>query len=291
MLLTKVKTFSAFICVALSLLVLPNNAVLADDGKLTNEKANQLISQLFNKQPDKLEVIGVMEPSQNVAQADVVITNLLIARPKNDAVTAYAFGPGGGSYLWSGSGKANFVHYNDGRWVLTRLDTEAGSFSPKAHDTSALAQQPQVSSQGPQPVPVSTIHKVDFIHNGITIPDPNNAGNYILAGDRQWPCTAEKPGCRIGPPGKFSIMYISSTKYFGISIGEPLAQSRKAAQEFLMKTLGITASEMCGLMYSVGTTVYDDYDYAGKELRFSFCPGAINLPIQPSNRHAQPRAG
>jgi hypothetical protein len=146
MLLTKVKTLSAFICVALSLLVLPNNAVLADDGKLTNEKARQLISQLFNKQPDKLEVIGVMEPSQNVAQADIVITNLLVARPKNDAVTAYAFGPGGGSYLWSGRGKGNFVHYNDGRWVLTSLDTEVGSFTPKL--STGSAQTAPVVGQG-----------------------------------------------------------------------------------------------------------------------------------------------
>jgi hypothetical protein len=147
MLFTKVKILSASICVALSLFVLSNNSVLADDGKLTNQKAKQLISELFKTQPDNLVVIGVLELSQNVAQADVVITNLLVARPKNDAVTAYAFGPGGGSYRWSGRGKANFVHYNDGRWTLTSLDTEIGSFTPELPASSAEPSKATTSAQ------------------------------------------------------------------------------------------------------------------------------------------------
>lgn len=142
-------TFS--IGLTVSLFVLSNNSVLAADGKLSNQQAKQLISELFNKQPDKLEVIGVFQPQENVAQADVAITNLAIAIPKNDAVTAYAFGPGGGTRIWSGRGKANFMRYNDGAWVITTLDTDAGSFSPKSLQPAAPAQQPQAAPQQQQP--------------------------------------------------------------------------------------------------------------------------------------------
>ncbi len=124
--------FTYYIGLAVSLFVFSNNSVLAADAKLTNQQAKQLISELFNAQPDKLEVIGVFQPQENVAQADVAITNLAIAIPKNDAVTAYAFGPGGGTRIWSGRGKANFIRYNDGTWVITTLDTDAGSFSHKS---------------------------------------------------------------------------------------------------------------------------------------------------------------
>jgi cytochrome c len=138
---------------AVSLFVLSNNSVLAADGKLSNQQAKQLISELFNKQPDKLEVLGVFQPQENVAQADVAITNLAIAIPKNDAVTAYAFGSGGGTRIWSGRGKANFMRYNDGAWVITTLDTDAGSFSPKSRQPAAPAQQPQTGGQEQQAGP------------------------------------------------------------------------------------------------------------------------------------------
>lgn len=139
------RTATCIAIIIVDTFVLPNNLALAADGTLTNPHARQLISEAFNKQPDKLEVIGVFE-QQNMAQADVVITNLFVSRPKNDAVTAYAFGPGGGSYLWSGRATANFKRYNDGKWVLVNVDTEIGQFSPRVSQASA---QPPAEGRSP----------------------------------------------------------------------------------------------------------------------------------------------
>lgn len=118
-----------------SLLVLPNNPVGAADGKLTNENARQAVLQFLgsgcNNPACKVNVQGVLEmPQQNMAKADVVVSNVTLNLPKNDAVTAYAFGRGGGTRLWSGGAAAIFAHYNDGRWVLTQIiKAEGGSWN------------------------------------------------------------------------------------------------------------------------------------------------------------------
>jgi hypothetical protein len=130
-----------------------------------------------------------------------------------------------------------------------------------------------------------TIKTKDFIHNGITIPsDDGLPGSYILAGSHGY-CSDNPTKCRVGPGGNFSIQYNAKADAFNITIGEPLMQSRHAVEQFLMKTLGITRGEICRLKYSVGTTSGEDYLFAGKELGFSFCPGAVVLPSKPSNRH------
>ena len=69
-----------------------------------------------------MKVLGVQEiPQQNMAQADIDIANMAFQLPKNDAVTAYAFGPGGGITKWSGHATAIFGRYNDGRWILRSI--------------------------------------------------------------------------------------------------------------------------------------------------------------------------
>jgi hypothetical protein len=132
----KVKALPAFIWVIFSIgfvacfFVLANNPVSAADGKLTNEKALQTVAQVLHCYGAcKMRVIGVQEvPQQNMAQADVEISNITFKIPKNDAVTAYAFGPGGGTRIWSGHATAIFAHYNDGRWVLRQIICELGNW-------------------------------------------------------------------------------------------------------------------------------------------------------------------
>ncbi|HCR52114.1 TPA: hypothetical protein DIV48_00515 [Candidatus Kaiserbacteria bacterium] len=105
-----------------------SNPVLAGD-KLTSQKVHNAVWQFLEGSAGGLQVIGVLEvPQQNVAKADLVIQNWLLATPKNDPVTAYALGPGGQTFKWSGRAVAVFVHYNDGRWVLNRVAFERGTF-------------------------------------------------------------------------------------------------------------------------------------------------------------------
>jgi hypothetical protein len=84
---------------------------------LTNQKAYGAISKFANGNA-QLTVVGVRETSQQGTMvADIVVKDWFLERPKNDMVTAYVMGPGGGTFHWSGNGVAIFVHYTDG-WVL-----------------------------------------------------------------------------------------------------------------------------------------------------------------------------
>ena len=95
--------------------------------RLTNSLAQQALRKWTAYNP---EVAGVVDlPGQGVAQVDFRVTNFLYNLPKNDPVTAYAFGPGGGQRTYTGNMVAVFKHYNDGRWVLLHVDGPLGRFS------------------------------------------------------------------------------------------------------------------------------------------------------------------
>lgn len=113
----------------------------------------------------------------------------------------------------------------------------------------------------------------DFIHNGITRPDTSNVGNYFLAD------TAKD----------FNIVYFGTGESFGVGLGNGntsairLGQLRIKAEKTLQNILGINKYDMCRLDYYVGTTVYVNDCYAGKNLGFSFCPGATQLTRKTEN--------
>jgi hypothetical protein len=67
-------------------------------------------------------------PAANAAKADVTVTDMRWNSPRNDAVTAYAFGPGGGVQVYSGHLDAFFAHYTDGSWALVRVVGPMGSY-------------------------------------------------------------------------------------------------------------------------------------------------------------------
>jgi len=99
-------------------------------GKLTNDAARQAVAGFFGGgRFARLDVQGVQEfPQENSARADLYMVNFTYEAPKNDAVTAYAFGPGGGQRTYTGKASAIFAHYNDGRWVLSKVTTPMGDF-------------------------------------------------------------------------------------------------------------------------------------------------------------------
>ena len=123
-----------------------------------------------------------------------------------------------------------------------------------------------------------SVQAIDFIHNGVTLPDEMNEGRYLLAGDLGY-CVTDPAACQAGGTTAFNIFYDSTSGAFTIALlEEPLGQTRLAAEQYLMKTLGVTQQEMCALNYYVGTTSSVNPRYDSGNLGFSFCPGATVLP-------------
>jgi hypothetical protein len=124
----------------------------------------------------------------------------------------------------------------------------------------------------------STVSTLDFINNGVTIPDTANPGGYLLAGNLGY-CLSDPQKCQAAPATSFSVYYISGTKSFLIDLTEePIGEARLDMERFMLETLGITEQQMCSLNYLVGVTRYVSEQYTGKNLGFSFCPGAVVLP-------------
>ena len=122
------------------------------------------------------------------------------------------------------------------------------------------------------------IETVDFMHNGVTIPDTANPGRYLLAGNLGY-CIKDTSKCQAGNTTDFNIFYDSIAKAFTIALlKEPLGQTRLQMEQTLMQTLGIAQQQMCSLNYYVGTISDLNSFYAGKNLGFSFCSGATALP-------------
>lgn len=104
----------------------------------------------------------------------------------------------------------------------------------------------------------------DFLSNGITTPNTLNPGNYFVTSTSTL---------------AYSIGYDEQAQFFTIALQqEPLGASRHAAEQFLLKTLGVSENELCRVQYFLVTDQYTNSFYAGKNLGFSFCPGATVLP-------------
>lgn len=124
----------------------------------------------------------------------------------------------------------------------------------------------------------STVQTADFLHNGVTYEDPANAGQYYLAGT-SGVCDAQGNCPKAGTATNYNIVYFSSSKTFVIGLAdEPLGAIRLEAEQNLMHILGLSSDQMCKLDYTVITSSYVSPTYGGKNLGFSFCPGAVPLP-------------
>jgi hypothetical protein len=152
---------------------------------------------------------------------------------------------------------------------------------PVSTSTSNSASSSNIPTIQNQSIPLrdgSTANTKDFIHNGTTIEDPANQGTYYLAGS-SGACNKDGSCPTAGTNKDYNILYYPAQNSFNIGIAtEPLGPVRLEAEQYLMNALGISEQQMCELNYYVGTTVYVNPQYAGKNLGFSFCPGATALP-------------
>jgi|CXWL01.1.fsa_nt_gi hypothetical protein len=115
------------------------------------------------------------------------------------------------------------------------------------------------------------IQTKDFISDSDAVEDPVNPGYYYLGYQTFGDMAKENP--------PYLIAFITDTHYFNILLlKEPLGESRKAVEKYLIEKLGISLEQMCNLNYSVGTPTSVNSVYASMNLGFSFCPKAVQLP-------------
>jgi hypothetical protein len=127
----------------------------------------------------------------------------------------------------------------------------------------------------------------DFINNGVTI--KLKPGSYILVGNAAdlLNCSPNLKRCVAAPVDDFDVYYRSDQESFDIGLNkEPIGKARHHMEIFMSSTLGISKQQMCSLRYSVMVTglgcktcsasVNSQYEW--KNLMFSFCPGATELP-------------
>lgn len=111
----------------------------------------------------------------------------------------------------------------------------------------------------------------DFRKDGdVFIDNANNPGFYALGPLQDDDANTPDPSYLVGyqePEGFFIISLLQ----------EPLGESRIQAEAYLMTKLGADQSVLCALNYSVNTLWWVSEIYAGKNLGFSFCPGATPL--------------
>ncbi|MDB5237357.1 MAG: hypothetical protein JWL88_459 [Parcubacteria group bacterium] len=108
----------------------------------------------------------------------------------------------------------------------------------------------------------------DFTKDSTVIKDPYVAGQYDIAG-----------GADVNASTPYQIFYNTQDDYFGITLfKEPLGQNRMSAEQKLLNTLGVSQDALCKISYVVAPGPGINDLYAGKNLGFSFCPGAVKLP-------------
>lgn len=166
-------------------------------------------------------------------------------------------GPGGTGAQTNGGTGTYTGSYNN------QLNTST-SVTPTATSSGAANGETTVASNGSGSISVK-----DFKSDPDTKVDTNNKGHYYLSGGLD-PTAEDAP---------FSILYVDSDQSFNITLlKEPLGDYRKLAEQELMAKLGTSMEEMCGLRYWVSVPTWVNKTYSTKNLGFSFCPGAVQLP-------------
>lgn len=97
-------------------------------------------------------------------------------------------------------------------------------------------------------------------------PDPNNSGVYLLH---------ENPE---GERHDFIIEYHESDQTIHVLIqSQPIQFVRQAAETRLQVVLGMSQRELCNLRYQVIVPYWVSERYAGQNIGFSSCPGAVQF--------------
>lgn len=122
----------------------------------------------------------------------------------------------------------------------------------------------------------TSIPAKNFLADSATVADPVNTGHYFLGYHYAEEGISDQTAT---PDPPYTIEYIAKTQYFGIVLlHEPLGKTRREAETYLMQALGVSQDEMCQLKYQISAPNRVSTQYAGVDLRFSFCPGAVVLP-------------
>lgn len=116
-----------------------NSPSSSSSGALTNSVAEQTLNQWM---PGcNATVTGIQEvPQNNTATVNVMFSDFHFLRTEevyDDQQKGFRQGQVPKTY--SGPGIANFTHYNDGRWVLTKVITSQGAASTHWDDLSVEA--------------------------------------------------------------------------------------------------------------------------------------------------------
>ncbi|MDO8407703.1 MAG: hypothetical protein Q7S95_00495 [bacterium] len=78
---------------------------------------------------------------------------------------------------------------------------------------------------------------------------------------------------------EYQITYHVPDKTYTVSLAtEPLGETRQNAEQRFLSLLAVTEDQACALHVNVTTFYSVNQQYAGKNLGFSFCPGATVLP-------------
>ncbi|MDB5244913.1 MAG: hypothetical protein JWN90_18 [Parcubacteria group bacterium] len=154
----------------------------------------------------------------------------------------------------------------------TQIPSDGTSFPIASTTPGATAGSPTMSVAG-KDGRVVTVN--NFVNAPGTVAEPYTQGEYVVADD-----CANNDGCTKASNGTgFRVVYDERNQSFNVLLlAEPLKDSRKNAQQFLMQSLGIKAASLCSLNATVGTIQAVNGTYAGEELGFNGCPGAVVLP-------------
>jgi hypothetical protein len=85
----------------------------SDAKRITTEKAQQALNQwIAHAGKGQVTIVGGVRevPAENAATAELKFTNFVYQSSKTKQALQY-----------SGSGNATFMHYTDGRWVLSKV--------------------------------------------------------------------------------------------------------------------------------------------------------------------------
>jgi len=108
----------------------------------------------------------------------------------------------------------------------------------------------------------------NFLLDETTVTDKSNPGQYYIAGE--FSPASNNPA--------YSIVYKEKDQAFTIGLWrEPLSQTRTHAEEEFLRVLGISKEAACRLRYVISAPYEISPFYSGKNLGFSFCPGAVEL--------------
>jgi hypothetical protein len=125
---------------------------------------------------------------------------------------------------------------------------------------------------------VGTVAVKDFIHNGVTAADVENQGKYYLAGSPGY-CMPDGTCPHGAQAPNYIVTYDAASQSFVVALtSEPIGTARRDATQFMLRALGVTEQDLCRLNYYLGTDIQVNPTYAGRNLGFAGCPGAVKLP-------------